>query len=298
MASKIIAGSATNAGIQVQGDSNGTLELVTGSGAGTTALTIDASQNATIAGTLTSGAITSGAITSSGVITSSTGALYPLVSATAVSTATTSFTASISGTTMTVAVVGSGTLAVGQVLTGTGVTAGTSILAQLTGSAGGTGTYTVSASQTVASTTITIVGLDFSVPSTAKRITIMFNEVSTSGTTVPRVQLSTGGTFATTAYIYGVGLISTNNDTTRGTVTTTGFQLTPSGQWSAATTLTGVMVLTLLGSNIWMASYTGTNNNSLTGSGQLPLGGALDKVRLTTGGTDTFDAGSINIMWE
>ena len=50
MASQIIAGNATNAGIQVGGDNTGELELVTGSGSGTAALTIDASQNATFAG--------------------------------------------------------------------------------------------------------------------------------------------------------------------------------------------------------------------------------------------------------
>jgi len=66
------------------------------------------------------------------------------------------FTASIAGTTMTVSGVSSGTLVIGATLSGTGVTAGTRITAFLTGS-GGTGTYTVSASQTTASTTITAV---------------------------------------------------------------------------------------------------------------------------------------------
>jgi len=64
-----------------------------------------------------------------------------------------SVTASIAGTVMTVTAVGSGALAVGQTLSGSGVTAGTKITAFGTGT-GGTGTYTVSVSQTVASTTI------------------------------------------------------------------------------------------------------------------------------------------------
>lgn len=63
-------------------------------------------------------------------------------------------TASIAGNTMTVSGVTSGTLYVGQTISGTGVTSGTTITALGTG-IGGTGTYTVSASQTVASTTIT-----------------------------------------------------------------------------------------------------------------------------------------------
>jgi hypothetical protein len=65
------------------------------------------------------------------------------------------FTGSIATTTLTVSAITSGTLIPGMVITGTGVTAGTYIVAQLTGSTGSTGTYTVSASQTVASTTIT-----------------------------------------------------------------------------------------------------------------------------------------------
>ena len=62
-------------------------------------------------------------------------------------------TGAISGTTLTVSAVTSGTLYVGQTIQGTGVTANTMITALGTGS-GGTGTYTVSTSQTVASTTL------------------------------------------------------------------------------------------------------------------------------------------------
>lgn len=63
-------------------------------------------------------------------------------------------TGEIAGTTLTITVATSGALYVGSLLTGTGVTAGTTITAFGTGT-GGTGTYTVSASQTVSSTAIT-----------------------------------------------------------------------------------------------------------------------------------------------
>lgn len=66
-----------------------------------------------------------------------------------------SVTASISTTTMTVSAVGSGVLSAEQTISGTGVTPRTTIINQLTGTPGGTGTYTVSISQTVGSTTIT-----------------------------------------------------------------------------------------------------------------------------------------------
>jgi hypothetical protein len=61
------------------------------------------------------------------------------------------FTAAITGTTMTVSAVASGTLRLGMEITGTGVTAGTRITDFGTGT-GGTGTYIVNNSQTVAST--------------------------------------------------------------------------------------------------------------------------------------------------
>jgi hypothetical protein len=66
------------------------------------------------------------------------------------------FTGAIAGggTSLNVTAVSSGVIQVGMLLTGTGVTAGTTITALGTGT-GGTGTYIVSAAQTVASTTIT-----------------------------------------------------------------------------------------------------------------------------------------------
>ncbi|MFI4935538.1 MAG: hypothetical protein ACHP7N_13020 [Caulobacterales bacterium] len=68
-----------------------------------------------------------------------------------------SITGSITGTQLTVTAVASGTVAVGQTLYGTGIPAGTTITAQVTGT-GGTGTYAISTSETVASETITGAG--------------------------------------------------------------------------------------------------------------------------------------------
>jgi hypothetical protein len=72
-----------------------------------------------------------------------------------------SFTATINdgtppgaGTVMTVSAVASGTILVGMTLTGTGVTAGTRVAAQVSGTTGGVGVYTVTASQEIASTAI------------------------------------------------------------------------------------------------------------------------------------------------
>ena len=69
----------------------------------------------------------------------------------------TAYTAAIAGTTMTVTALGTGYPQVGDVLTN-GPTAGTTIVKQLTGTANGTGTYQVSTSQTLASTTVKSIG--------------------------------------------------------------------------------------------------------------------------------------------
>jgi hypothetical protein len=68
---------------------------------------------------------------------------------------TASFTGSIATTTLTVSAVSAGAIYPSMQISGTGVTAGTRIVEQLTGTAGGTGTYTVSTSQTVTSTAMT-----------------------------------------------------------------------------------------------------------------------------------------------
>lgn len=84
------------------------------------------------------------------------------------------FTASISGSTMTVTAISSGSLAVGQVITDTDVAQYTTITAQLTGTAGSTGTYTVSIGQTVASSELSATVSIASVTSSTSSIQIPY----------------------------------------------------------------------------------------------------------------------------
>jgi hypothetical protein len=139
--------------------------------------------------------------------------------------------------------------------------------------------------------------IDFTgIPAWAKRITIMFNGVSTNGTSSPMLQLGDSGGIETTGYAVTSATISA---TPGASAYTTGFTIR-SGSSSAA--LLGHFVLTLLGSNNWVCSGnfgdTGTTTNYVVG-GQKTLSDTLDRARITTvNGTDTFDAGSINIMYE
>ena len=208
--------------------------------------------------TLTSPTLTSPTITGAVV---STMASSVITSGTAVSTATCSFTGVISTTTLTASAV-TGTIAVGQLITGTGVTAGTTIVALGTGT-GGAGTYIVSASQTVGSTTITVVGLDFyNIPSWVKRITVMFQGVSTNGTSNIQLQLGTGSTTYTTTGYLGVGITAAG--TLAATNYTTGFGL-GSGNQAAATVMHGQIAI----SNITGNNWTGTGFVGMSNTGSM-----------------------------
>jgi hypothetical protein len=138
--------------------------------------------------------------------------------------------------------------------------------------------------------------IDFTgIPSWVKRVTVMFNQVSTNGASMLLSQIGAGSIVTT-------GYISTNSYTgasAGGTTSTAGFILTTAA--GAANTLSGHFVLTLVGSNIWAASCVIGRQDGYTnmGTGTVTLSGTLDRVRITTvNGTDTFDAGSINILYE
>jgi hypothetical protein len=149
----------------------------------------------------------------------------------------------------------------------------------------------------VASTSGT--SIDFtSIPSWVKRITVMFSGVSTNGSSAVQVQLGDAGGIETTGYV-GTG---TSNSTGASPVTsnfTAGFGTMASA--NAAQTNQGLMTIVSFGSNIWVATFVGGRSNAvdLRGAGTKTLSGTLDRVRITTvNGTDTFDAGSINILYE
>ena len=140
--------------------------------------------------------------------------------------------------------------------------------------------------------------IDFTgIPSWVKRITVMFSAVSTSGTSVLQLQIGSGSV-TTTGYVQSATYM-TNGSTNSASGGTTGFALTVGT--AASDTLYGTAVITLLGSNNYISTVNTIRNvgSSVVGAGGLSLGGALDRVRITTvNGTDTFDAGSINILYE
>ena len=138
--------------------------------------------------------------------------------------------------------------------------------------------------------------IDFTgIPSWVKRITVMLSGVSTSGTSDAMIRLGTASGVEATGYATATWTSNTNN-----TNFTTGFFLKTAR--GASDTSSGHFVFTLVGSDTWVGSGTIARTDaadmSITG-GSKTLAGTLDRLRLTTaGGTDTFDAGSVNILYE
>lgn len=139
--------------------------------------------------------------------------------------------------------------------------------------------------------------IDFtSIPSWVKRITLILNGVSTNAASGLLIQIGSGS-ISNTGYNSQYWNILGGNG-----VTTNGFAIgTTAG---APNALSGIVTLNLIGSNTWISAsnlnFSNVTSTGFSGSGSSPaLGGALDRVRLTTAnGTDTFDAGSMNIFYE
>jgi hypothetical protein len=161
----------------------------------------------------------------------------------------------------------------------------------------GIGSSIITSGTAVASTSGT--SIDFtSIPSWVKRITVMFNGVSTSGTSPIQIQIGSGSV-TTTGYISTSSRLQDSSAVSVGN-STTGFYIQTA---SASNVLYGSMQIVNLTSNVWVeqAVFAATSGAtySFTSSGFVSLSGTLDRVRITTvNGTDTFDAGSINILYE
>ena len=153
----------------------------------------------------------------------------------------------------------------------------------------------------VLATNVTASGtaIDFTgIPSWAKRITIIFNGLSLNSTSHLLVQIGSGS-FVTSSYVGSSGEVSTSApNQCNGITSSAGF---PVYIGVAASNAWGTMVLNLITSNAWLSSHSVGKSTAAAsgGGGSSALSGALDRVRITTvSGTDTFDAGSVNIMYE
>jgi hypothetical protein len=285
---------STNATITTGTITTGVIPTLTSSTAtfGTTTSTAASITNGTIQ-TLTASTATITGGTYSGAINSTTGTIATLNS-------TTGTIATLNSTTGTIATLNSTTGTIGNLST---TLAGDFTISQGTGTIGTAKVTPTKLSQpftsgtAVASTSGT--AIDFTaIPSWAKRITVTFNGISTTGTNSYLVQIGSGSVDATGYAGYAKRFSTTSVSSSAQITTGLGLNLSV----STTTPYIGTAICSLVSGNIWILQSTLAQSNGddlFIGTTTKTLSAALDRVRITTvGGTDIFDVGSINIMYE
>jgi hypothetical protein len=143
---------------------------------------------------------------------------------------------------------------------------------------------------TTSGTSIDITGI----PSGVTEITVLFKAVSTNGSSAVSIQIG-DGSIVTTGYTNIGGGMSASSLT--NTQFTNGFVLMDSTDTTWI--LTGYFTLKGYGNN-WFIFGGGVRDTTYPcySFGGKTLSGTLDRVRITTtGGSDTFDAGEVNITY-
>lgn len=136
-----------------------------------------------------------------------------------------------------------------------------------------------------------------SIPSTARRVVLILNGVSTNGTSGIDIRVGSGS-LASTGYS-GAGSIILNGTSPSVISRTSGAYV---NNTTAANNVSGRAVFTKVTGNTWHIEFVGAIDgvaNILVSSAIVTLGGVLDRVGVASwNGTDAFDAGSIAMTWE
>ena len=142
--------------------------------------------------------------------------------------------------------------------------------------------------------------IDFTnIPSWVKRVTIVLDSISTNNLPNFLIQLGGGGGIENSGYTSSASTVYTSLATLTSTI---GFNLIGYlSAYNSASLLSSLVTIDKLDQNIWCCSHTTAVNTPVTnsGGGRKQLSSTLDRIRITTvNGTDIFDAGQINIMYE
>jgi hypothetical protein len=140
--------------------------------------------------------------------------------------------------------------------------------------------------------------IDFTgIPSWVKRITVMLNGISGNGSSNPMIQLGNSGGIENSGY---AGSIGYSGAASGAAAFSSGFLFNLGV--GAVTITSGVATLLNISGNMWIYAISAAYADqaySLSGGGSKTLSATLDRIRITTvNGTNTFDAGSVNIMYE
>ena len=143
---------------------------------------------------------------------------------------------------------------------------------------------------------ITGSGVGFTgIPSWVKRITVSFRAVSLTGTENILVQIGSGS-YTATGYVSTSGIFTTGGATNAAN-STSGFVMLAN---AATDAVSGHMLLTNITGNEWVSSHSAKRGTLtvMVGSGDVTIGGAVDRLQIIPSGTNTFDAGTVNIFYE
>jgi len=138
------------------------------------------------------------------------------------------------------------------------------------------------------------------IPTWARRITVMFNNVNINGTSHLLTQVGTTSGIVSSGYV-SYWTVSQFQNYVNSSSGTSGF-----GTWNDSNTSIRYLTLGLynISGNSWISTHNGglnysTVNASVVGGGGITLSGSLDRIRISSATpTDTFGSGSINIMYE
>jgi hypothetical protein len=155
------------------------------------------------------------------------------------------------------------------------------------------------AKPTTSGNTVDFAGL----PSWIRRFTVVLDNVSMNGSDSILIQLGDSGGFETTGYlstaVFVSYIVSPPGIGGGGFTNTSGIVVTANApqNWP-----TGSIVFENISGNKWIASgtYNFANLNTTLGwsAGEKTLSATLDRVRITVTGSDTFDNGAVNIIYE
>lgn len=168
-----------------------------------------------------------------------------------------------------------------------------------TGSVQGALKFSTATTISVATSTVTFT----SIPSWVSQITLVFYNVSCSGADSFGVRLGTSGGITTTGYAgTNMRMYDAVANPQVGVLSSL-FTLVAAGQNANASVYNGSVTITNITGNTWVCSgFHGANTSSATATtgvtvGSITLGAVLTQIQLVDI-TSTFDAGTVNIMYQ
>ena len=149
-------------------------------------------------------------------------------------------------------------------------------------------------STSASGTTVTFTGI----PSWVKRITLIVNALTTNGSSIGVCQVGSGS-ITTTGYL-GTGSGQANGGTGLTVLVTAGFALGP--DHASSYVQYGRIEIVNISGNIWVASGFGGQSDTARWwgcGGSISLSGVLDRIAISTvNGTDSYNGGTVNIYYE